>query len=67
MHFVHILGKKIHQVAWGGGVRPEGRAHHVTGSMPPALVPVVGSISAQTGRNRLPKDNLTYNIQSMVQ
>ena len=53
------LGQEGHEVARGGGVRAKWRTHHMSCSMSPTFVPVVGSIRPQTGSNGLSKHHMT--------
>ena len=57
---VYIPGKEVHQVLRSGGIWSERGSHHMRSSMVPALVPVVSTISAQTGSNRFTIHNPTY-------
>lgn len=52
-----ILSEKVHEVSGCSSVGPERRAHHVTSSVTPALVPVVGTIRAQAGSDRFSEND----------
>ena len=52
------LGQQGHEVAWGGGVRAQRRAHDVARSVPPALVPVVGAVCSEAGSDGLTKHHV---------
>ena len=62
-HFLktsYSLGEQVHEVVGCGGVRAEGRAHDVAGRVTPTLVPVVGTVRGQRGRDGLSVNYLTW-------
>ena len=51
-----------HQISRSGWVRSKWGSHHVTSSVTPALVPVVGSVGSQASGDRLAEHNVAWKI-----
>lgn len=56
----HLLGQQVHEVPGSAGVGSEGRTHDEGGSVGPLIVPVVGTISAQSSGNGLSEHHATW-------
>jgi hypothetical protein len=52
---LHLRSQQFNQVVWSLWIWSKGRASHVSSSMPPALVPIMGAVGADGSGERLAK------------